>query len=185
MRNLLDRLYGLALWAAALCLAAIALLVGVQLTFRIIDGILMLLRLPPTEFQILSLNEICGYTLAAASFLALAPTLKGGAHIRVTMALNVLARPFRRAAEILAFGVAAGAGIYMTWQFANFAYVSYKFNEVSAGVVRVQLAYPQALMALGALIFTIALIDELVVILRRGRPTFLDAEEAFTVGKEG
>jgi TRAP-type C4-dicarboxylate transport system permease small subunit len=185
MRHLLDKLYELALWAAALCLSTIALLVGIQLVFRIIDGTLLLLRLPPTEFQILSLNEICGYTLAAASFLALAPTLKGGAHIRVTMALNVLARPFRRAAEVLAFGVAAAAGLYMTWQFANFAYVSYKFDEVSTGVVRVQLAYPQALMALGALIFTIALIDELVVILRRGRPTFRDAEEAFTVGKEG
>lgn len=185
MRNLLDRLYGLALWASALCLAAIAVLVGIQLIFRIIDGSLLLLRLPPTEFQILSLNEICGYTLAAASFLALAPTLKGGAHIRVTMALNVLAPPFRRGAEIVAFGTAAVAGAYMTWHFANFAYVSYKFNEVSPGVVRVQLAYPQALMALGALIFTIALIDELAVILRRGRPSFRDAEEAFTIGKEG
>lgn len=185
MRYFLDRLYDTALWLAASCLAAIALLVGIQLGGRILDGLLMLVHLPPTEFQILSLAEICGYMLAAASFMALAPTLKGGAHIRVTMALNGLSAASRRIVEILAFAIAAFAGVYMTWHFANFAYVSYKFNEVSSGVVRVQLFYPQIFVALGALIFTIALIDELVAVVMRGRPSFRDVEEAFTVGKEG
>ncbi|MFA6267172.1 MAG: TRAP transporter small permease [Pseudolabrys sp.] len=185
MRLFLDKLYEAALWAAALCLATIALLVGIQLGGRLLDGALMLLHLPPTEFQILSLAEISGYMLAAASFMALAPTLKGGAHIRVTMALNGLPPALRRAAELLAFGIACVASAYMTWQFANFAYVSYKFNEVSAGVIRVQLAYPQAFVALGTLILTIALIDELVTIVMSDRPSFRDAEEAFTVGKEG
>ena len=39
---------------------------------RLLDGALALLHLPRTDFVILSLNEICGYLLAAASFLALA-----------------------------------------------------------------------------------------------------------------
>ena len=94
MRRFLDKLYESALWASALCLVTIALLVGAQLAGRILDGTLALMHLPRTDFVILSLAEICGYLLAAASFLALAPTLKAGAHIRVTMALNGLSESF-------------------------------------------------------------------------------------------
>ena len=185
MRCILDKLYEVSLWASACCLSAIALMVGAQLAGRLVDGTLSLLHLPRTEFVILSLAEISGYLLAAASFLALAPTLKAGAHIRVTMALNVLSENMRRVAELFAFALATIAAAYMTWHFVNFAYVSFRFNEVSSGVVRVQLAYPQAFVALGALILTIALLDELVTIAMRGRPSFRDAEEAFTISKEG
>ena len=143
------------------------------------------LHLPRTDFVILSLAEICGYLLAAASFLALAGTLKAGAHIRVTMVLGFMSERMRRFAEVWAFGFAAAAAGYMTWQFANFAYVSLRFHEVSTGVVRVPLAYPQAVMALGAAILTVALIDELIIVLMRGRPSFRAAEEAITLGKEG
>ena len=73
----------------------------------------------------------------------------------------------------------------MTWQLVNFAWVSLRFHEVSNGVIRVPLAYPQAAMALGALMLTVALIDELVIVLRGGRPTFRAAEDAITLGKEG
>lgn len=184
MRRILDNLYEAALWASALCLATIALLVGAQLAGRLLDGALSLLHLPRTDFVILSLAEICGYLLAAASFLALAPTLKAGVHIRVTMALAVLNEQMRRAAEFLAFAVAAVAAAYITWNFAKFAYVSYSFNEISTGVIRVPLCYPQGVMALGALVLTIALVDELFVLAVRGRPSFRAAEEAFTVGKE-
>jgi TRAP-type C4-dicarboxylate transport system permease small subunit len=185
MRRLLDTLYRTALWAAALCLAAIALLVGAQLAGRLIDGTLALLHLPRSDFVILSLAEISGYLLAGASFLALAGTLKAGAHIRVTMLLGVLGARARRFAEIWAFGAAAAAAGYMTWQLAKFAYVSLRFHEVSTGVVRVPLAYPQAVMALGAAILTIALLDELVIVLTQGRPSFRTAEDAITHGKEG
>ena len=39
-------------------------------------------------------------------------------------------------------------------------------------------------MAVGALLLTTALIDELAVVLAGGRPSFRGAEEAFTLGKE-
>ena len=41
------------------------------------------------------------------------------------------------------------------------------------------------LLSLGALILTIALLDELSVVATRGRPSFRAAEDAITVGKEG
>jgi TRAP-type C4-dicarboxylate transport system permease small subunit len=185
MRRILDGLYRATLWASALCLVAIALLVGSQLVGRILDGTLALVHLPRTDFVILSLDEICGYLLATASFLALAGTLKAGAHIRVTMVLGGLSESARRLTEIWAFGFAAVVTGYMTWQLANFAWVSLRFHEVSSGVARVPLAYPQATMAFGAAILTVAFIDEFVVVLTRGRPSFRAAEDAITLGKEG
>jgi hypothetical protein len=40
-------------------------------------------------------------------------------------------------------------------------------------------------MAIGALILTIALVDELFIVVNRGRPSFRAAEDAITLGKEG
>lgn len=185
MRQTLDRLYSITLWLSALCLAGIALTVGAQLAGRLLDGTLALLHLPRTDFVILSLNEICGYLLAAASFFALAGTLKAGAHIRVTMLLGAFSEKTRRYLEIWAFGFSTAASGYIAWQLIYFAWVSFRFNEVSNGVIRVPLAYPQAAMAFGALVLTIALIDELVIVIRGGRPTFRTAEDAITLGKEG
>jgi TRAP-type C4-dicarboxylate transport system permease small subunit len=185
MRRFLETLYAGALWASAACLVVIALLVGAQLVGRLVDGTLALLHLPRTDFVILSLAEICGYLLASASFLALAGTLRAGAHIRVTMVLQALSGPARRVAEIWAFAFALVTSAYMTWQLATFAWVSFMFNEVSSGVVRVPLWYPQAAMVVGSLVLTIALADEVVTIMRRGRPTFRQAEDAISLGKEG
>ena len=185
MRRFLDTLYRVTLWFAALCLVAIALMVGVQMVGRLFDGALALLGLPRTDFVILSLDEICGYLLAAASFMALAGTLKAGAQIRVTLVLAAFGERVRRFIEIWAFGFAAFASAFMTWHLGNFAWVSFQIHEISSGVVRVPLAYPQAAMAIGMLILTIALFDELAAVIVRGRPSFRVAEDAITVGKEG
>ena len=185
MRHALDALYRVTLCLSALCLCAIALMVGAQLAMRLIDGALARLHLPRTDFVILSLDEICGYLLAGASFLALAGTLKSGAHIRVTLVLSAFSEKVRRYIEIWAFAFSAVACGYGTYQLAHFTWVSLRFHEVSPGVIRVPLAIPQAAMAAGALILTVALIDELVIVLRAGRPTFRTAEDAITLGKEG
>lgn len=185
MRRALDAVYRLALGASAFCLVAIAIMVGLQLAARLLDGALALLNLPRTEFVILSLDEIGGYLLAAASFFALGGTLKAGAHIRVTLVLAALGERARRYVELWAFGFAAAVAGYMTGHLANFAWVSFRFHEVSPGVIRVPLVYPQAAMAIGALILTIALVDELFIVASRGRPSFRSAEDAISLGKEG
>jgi len=185
MRRFLDGLYRLALWLSALCLVVIAMLVGLQLAGRILDGLLKLAGLPPYGFVILSLSEIAGYLLAAASFFALAATLKAGAHIRVTMLLSAVGEARRHILEIWAFGASAVFCAYMTWNLASFAFVSWQFHEVSPGLIPVPLVYPQAAMAVGAFILTVSLIDECMIVFRRGRPTFRAAEDAITLGKEG
>ena len=73
----------------------------------------------------------------------------------------------------------------MTWHITSFAWFSFRFGEVSPGVIRVPLAIPQAAMAAGIAIMTIAFIDEFIIVWRRGSPTFRTAEDAITLGKEG
>ena len=184
MRGALDRLYAAALWLAACCLLAISLMVGVQIAARVVDAISRLVGLPPPTLVILSMAEIAGYLLAAASFLALAGTLKAGVHIRVTMLLGVLGESVRRIVEAVAFAAAAMLSAYMTWHMAYFALVSFRFDEVSTGVIPVPLAIPQTVMAVGLLILTIAIVDELVLVWRSGRPSFRAAEDAVSLGKE-
>ena len=125
---------------------------GAQLGGRLIDGTLRLLGVEPIGIVILSLAELSGSLLAAASFLALAGTLTAGAHIRITMLLQALPPRARHALELWAFGAAAIFSGYIAWQIASFAFVSFQYDEISPGVVRFPLAVPQAAMAVGAII---------------------------------
>jgi TRAP-type C4-dicarboxylate transport system permease small subunit len=185
MRFCLDLLYRAALWLSAACLVAIALLVGVQVLARLLDAALKLMGREPVGIVILSLAEIAGYLLAAASFLALAGTLKAGAHIRVTLVLAALGEKRRRSLEIWVLGAAVLFCTYIAYSLSRFAYYSWLFHEVSPGLIPVPLAIPQAAMAFGMLVLVIALIDELVIVLKGAHPTFRRAEDALITGKEG
>jgi TRAP-type C4-dicarboxylate transport system permease small subunit len=183
MRAILDKLYTAALWLSAACLVVIALLVSLQLGGRLIDGALSLVGIEPFGIVILSLAEFAGSLLAAASFLALAGTLKAGAHIRITLLLQALPRRIRQGFELWAFGASALFSAYAAYQLAWFTWFSFQFGEVSPGVIQFPLAVPQAVMTVGAIILTIALVDEFITVLRRRRPSFQASEEAITLGK--
>ncbi len=185
MRSYLDTLYRAAGFLAASCLALIALLVVVQLGGRILDGALKLVGLAPRGFVILSLAEIAGYLLAAASFLALAPTLKAGAHIRVTMLLSAVGEGRRKPMEIVALVAAIVFAGFLTVALGRLALDSWRFHEVSTGLIPIPLVWPQAAMTLGLAVLTIAFLDELGIVLARGRPSFRASEDAVTLGKEG
>jgi TRAP-type C4-dicarboxylate transport system permease small subunit len=185
MRSALDRLYLAAGWLAAACLAVIAVMVGVQLLGRIADGIMRLAGMRPYGLLVEGLAEIAGYLLAASSLLALATTLKAGAHIRVTMLLSALGPRARWVFELVAFATALAFTAYMAWRIGALTVDSWRFNELSHGLVPIPLAYPQAAMFAGLAVFTIALLDELIAVATQGRPSFAAAEDAVTLGKEG
>lgn len=185
MRLLLDRFYALTLWLAAACLVAIGVLVGVQVIGRIADLLLKLSGRPPYGFMIASLAEMAGYLLAATSFLALAATLKRGAHIRVTMLLGALPPRARFLFELWALVTGSAFVAFMTWSVARLVWDSIRFNEVSYGLLPIPLAIPQAAMAIGLLALLVALLDELAITWRTGRPSFSSAEDAATGMKEG
>jgi len=184
MRRALDIIYSTSFWLAITCLILIATLVGLQVGARLIDTLLRAANLPRTNFVILSLSEIAGYLLAAGSFLALAGTLKGGSHIRVTMLINNVSPRVRTALEAGALLFGAIGTSYATWHLYLFAHQSWRFNEVSTGLVPVPLVYPQAAMVIGAAILAIAFFDEFVTTVRTGRPSFTGTEDAISLGQE-
>jgi TRAP-type C4-dicarboxylate transport system permease small subunit len=185
MRASLDRFYALTLYLAAACLVLIAGLVGAQVLGRIVDGLLKLSGYPPYGFLVASLAEIAGYLFAAASFLALAGTLKRGAHIRVTMLLGVVSEPSRRRIELWVLAVGTVFVAYICWSLVALVYDSYRFKEVSYGLIPVPLAIPQAVMTAGAVALLIALVDEFVITWRSGRPSFRSGEDTVLGMREG
>lgn len=185
MRASLDFLYKLALWAAALCLLAIAVLVGAQVIGRILDNALVLFGQRRYGFIILSLSEICGFLLAAASFLALAGTLKAGAHIRVTLIMGMFPAAWRHAFEVVVLAFSAMASAYTTWFSFSLARDSFRFNELSIGLLPIPLWIPQTTIVVGLAVLTIAFLDEFASVVRGGNPSFRAAEDAIQLGKDG
>ena len=90
MRKLLDSLYLASGWAAACFIGAICTLVVAQVGLNLIDRVAGLATGTAIGLTIPSYADFTGFFLAAASFLALAHTLRQGGHIRVTLLISHL-----------------------------------------------------------------------------------------------
>ncbi|QQS11858.1 MAG: TRAP transporter small permease [Rhodospirillales bacterium] len=122
----------------------------------------------PLNYVARSADEFAGYAMCASAFLALASTFGRGEHIRVTLFLQRLPDRARRLAELwcLAFGaVLAG---YLAWFSVRLCVVSWQIGDLSTGLIAVPLWIPQIGMALGAVVFTIAIVERLVVVAAGG-----------------
>ncbi|GAA0774302.1 TRAP transporter small permease [Roseibium denhamense] len=172
MRNALNALYKAATVLAAFCLVTIALLVTLQVMGRLLDGARSLAGLDPWGLLIPSLAEIAGFFLVGASFLALAGTLRQGDHIRVSILLQTVSPAIGRVLNIWCLAVAFGLASFFSWHAVALVLDSYRFNEVSFGIIPVPLMYPQAVMTLGLIVLAIALLDDLVTALRGKAPSF-------------
>ena len=165
MRRFLDRLYSASGAFAALCLAAIFVLMMVQAIGR--------------EFGILvrGADDITAWLCAAASFLALGHTFRHGELVRVGLFIDLLRPGRRRIAEIVALSITAAFVGYMVWAVGKFVYESWKFNEMAQGLLRIPIWIPQLCFVFGVLIFFIAVVDELILVIKKQKPTYQLAEE--------
>ncbi len=166
LRRALDRLYNISGIAAAVCLAGICVLMLAQSIAR------------EAGLLIRGADDISAWLCAACAFLALAHTFRKGELIRVGLWVERLGVAARRRAEILSLLIAALCVSYMTWAIARFVFESWKFNEVAQGLIKIPIWIPQLSVVLGTLIFLIAVLDELVTVLRGGKPSYQLAEEA-------
>lgn len=153
LRRILNSLYLAGAVLAATCLLAIAVLILAQVAGRWFDIVV-----PAAE-------EFAGFLMAATTFLALPWTLRSGGHIRVTLLIRHLPARFRHLQEIVVLLLAATLTAGLALAAMALVLESYEFNDVSAGYVAVPLWIPQLPMALGLMLFTIALLDELLVTL--------------------
>ncbi|MDA3888118.1 MAG: TRAP transporter small permease [Allgaiera sp.] len=178
MRRSLDALYRLSGGLAAFFIAAIVAVVVVQVGFNLTDKILIATGIGALGLTIPSYAQFTGYFLAASTFLGLAYTLREGGHIRVSLAIQFLPRPLRRATEALALVTAAGMTGFAAWNMVLYIHDSWSYGDMSSGMVAVPIWIPQTPLALGLTILTIALVDDLVQVLLGHAPSFEGKDES-------
>ena len=166
MRRFLDRLYLGAGIAAATALAAIFVIMMAQ-SFGREAGIVLS-----------GADDIVAWLCAACAFLALGHTFRHGELVRVGLWLHQLKPRARWIAEIVALSITALFVGYMLWAASRFVYESWAFKEVAQGLIRVPIWIPQLSFVVGVLIFFIAVLDELVLVLKKQKPSYQVAEEA-------
>jgi len=165
MRRLLDAIYLAAGWLAALFVLAIAVLMLGQSVLR--------------EFGVRTgaVNDVVAWCCAAAAFLAMPHAFKHGDFVRVTLLLEHLRDGQRRAFEVGALAIGSIAVAYLAWSAVSFTLESWRFNDIAQGLMPIPLWIPQLSFALGSVLLWVALVDELVIVMRGGRPTYVVAVE--------
>lgn len=180
MRRALDGLYLVSGYLGAAFLLAILVIVLAQVGANVLDTVVHAVTGSYQGFVIPSYADFAGFFLVAGTFLALAYTFRHGAHIRVSLLLQMLPPGWKRAADTFSTLVALFLTGYFAWFCWGLVYESWDFGDTSSGLVTIPLFIPQSAMALGASILTIAVADTLVTVLRGGE----DAATALTGGEE-
>ena len=165
IRKLLDNIYTGAGVLAGVCIVLITVMILAQIVGRWFGVII-----PSTE-------DFSGYLLAAATFLALAYTFRLGGHIRVTLLIHLLPSSLQHKlmyVVLFIFTLITGYGAY---HLCYLVYESWIFDELSQGYIAIPIWIPQVPMALGAVLFFIALVDDIVSSLLGHTPAFLRLEE--------
>jgi TRAP-type C4-dicarboxylate transport system permease small subunit len=172
VRRALDALYALSGALAALCLAGVFVVMMVQAVGR--------------EFGLLIRGaiEVTCWLCAASAFFALAHTFRHGELVRVGLWLDFLKPTARWWAEIVALALTACFVGYMTWAIADYVYGGWRGNYVTQGLLKIPEWIPQVSLVLGSLIFLIAVLDELVTVLRKQKPSYQRAEEERRAAKD-
>jgi TRAP-type C4-dicarboxylate transport system permease small subunit len=165
LRRFLDRLYSASGALAAVCLASIFVLMLAQAFGREVG---LLIR---------GADDITAWLCAASAFFALGHTFRHGELVRVGLLVDMLKPGPRRIAEIFALAATALFVGYMAWAATRFVYDSWQFKEVAQGLIRIPIWIPQMSFVLGVLIFLLAVLDELVAVLRGQKPAYQLAEE--------
>ncbi|MGP6089841.1 TRAP transporter small permease [Antarctobacter jejuensis] len=175
MRTTLDFIYRASGGLAAFFIFAIVALVFAQVCLNLADKIAAAVTGIGIGLTIPSYADFTGFFLAASTFLALAYTLRAGGHIRVTLLLGRLPKSGQRVFEISVVTVALAMSAFASWYVILLVYESFEFGDRSSGMVSVPLWLPQLPVALGIIILTIALVDELISLLR-GAPASWDGK---------
>ncbi len=167
MRRIFDTMYAIGGTLAAVCLVLIGILIGSAIVARWF-GIL-----------VPSADDLAGYCMAASAFLGLAPTLRAGRHIRVTVLVSMLGDKPRRIAEVLAILVGIALFAMLAYNTTIQNVIAYRNGEMSTGILPIPIWLPQIGMTVGVIMMLIALIDELVEVARGiTPPSEIEAELA-------
>jgi TRAP-type C4-dicarboxylate transport system permease small subunit len=160
MRRALDGLYLYSGYAAGVLLVVIF---GIMMYMSV--GRQFGLNIPAGD-------DFASWAMCAMAFLGLAHTFKKGEIIRVGILLEQVTGKKRWALEVVALSIATAFVVYFTWQATIMTYDSYIFHDMAQGVVAVPLWIPQLGYCGGLTILVIALIDEMINVLKGNKPSY-------------
>jgi TRAP-type C4-dicarboxylate transport system permease small subunit len=171
MRRWLDRLF-LGAGAVGAC-------------FIVLICVLMVAQSVMREFGLRTgaINDVVAWFCAAAAFFSMAHAFKHGDFVRVTLLLESVPAGTRRLLEIVSLLIGTVAVGYLAWWACLFTYESWEFNDIAQGLLPMPLWIPQLSFAIGSVLLWLALVDELVLVLRGGVPTYVrEVEERHARG---
>lgn len=122
-------------------------------------------------------DDIVAWLCAASAFLALGHTFRHGELVRVGLIIERLPARVRRPSEIATLALALLIVGYIAYAAVRFVYESWQFAEVAQGLIQIPIWIPQMSFVVGALVFFVAVLDELVVLLGGGKPAYQAAED--------
>lgn len=154
MRRGLDALYDAAGYLAAFFMVGVLAMVLASVVGRL------------AGFNLRGSDAYAGYCMAAASFLALASTLKRGEHIRVSIFLERFGGRLRRPLELWSHAAGVVLAAALAWYSTRLVWQSRAFNDISQGNDATPLWIPQLAMAAGSIVLLVAMADDLVGIAR-------------------
>ena len=124
-------------------------------------------------------EEFAAWAMAAAGFFGLPYALHCGSHIRVGVVTRFVPERWHHTMEVLASVIGLALAAYLAGYVAVFVYESWRFNELSQGLVPVPMWLPQLPMVLGSALLAVAFTERLVCVLRRQRFEIGDGNEKF------
>lgn len=160
LRRALDALYLLGGILGAIALAAIGCIIAAQVIGRQFGA------------TVLGADDLTAFSVAASAALPLAYAFRHGAHIRVDLIIGRLSGAPRFAMETIALAAAAGLVAIFAWSMIDLATDSFAFDDVAQGSVAWKLWVPQSMVGLGTALFALCLIDDLIVHLAGGTPSY-------------
>jgi TRAP-type C4-dicarboxylate transport system permease small subunit len=155
VRKSLNFLYDAAGYLAAFFMVGILFMVLASVVGRL------------AGFNLRGSDAYAGYCMAAASFLALAHTLKRGEHIRVSLFLHRFGGRLKRPLELWSHAAGTFFCAALAFYSVRLVWQSRAFNDISQGNDATPLWIPQIAMALGAAVLLVAMVDDLVAVIRR------------------
>ena len=160
IRVILDRLYLFAGYAAGGFMVVIFILMMALSAGR------------PLGINLPAGDDFTSWCMAAMAFLGLAHTFRSGEMIRVGLLIDTLQGRTRHIVEIAALIVGTGFIAFFAWHAVRMNYDSWRFHDMSQGVIAIPLWFPQLGYSSGLVILLIAFVDELVHVLRGGEPRY-------------
>jgi TRAP-type C4-dicarboxylate transport system permease small subunit len=165
MRSPFDPIYKLTSFLAVLALIAIAGIILADVTLRQFGG------------QVRSSDDFAGFALAATGFLGLAATYRRGEHIRVGLIVDRLTGARRKAMEFFALSCGIAATGWATWWIGRLVYDSWRFNELTMGLVPIHLWVPQSALLFGLAVLLLAMCEDFVRLTMGKTPSYLASAE--------